>query len=142
MKTGFQLVGNGSVSNTLYVSLSKILFVDAGSYILTSTITIPLSAKILVASSPYFSDANNPKVLIKVKNPGDVSSIKIQDLLFMTRSATAGATGTKLTPTECSTISLMMHLTPSASGANHIINIMQTFIYIARSFLIESTKPT
>lgn len=48
----------------LYGSLGKILFVDAGSYILTSTITIPSGAKIvgetwsqLVASGPYFSDA-------------------------------------------------------------------------------------
>lgn len=48
----------------LYASLGKVLFVDAGSYILTSTILIPSGAKIvgetwsqLVASGSYFADA-------------------------------------------------------------------------------------
>ena len=45
-------------------SVGKILFVDVGSYILTSTIKIPPGVRIigetwsqLVASGPYFSDA-------------------------------------------------------------------------------------
>jgi hypothetical protein len=62
--------GDGSTDDTrafqsaLYASVGKILFVDAGSYILTSTVTIPSGAKIvgeawsqLVASGSYFSDA-------------------------------------------------------------------------------------
>ncbi|KAK3505264.1 pectate lyase superfamily protein-domain-containing protein [Neurospora crassa] len=204
--------GDGSTDDTLafqaalYASLGKILFVDAGSYILTSTITIPPGAKIvgeawsqLVASGSYFSDASNPKVLIKVGNAGDIGNVEMQDLLFTTRGATAGliviqwniqaatqgsaglwdchvriggATGTKLTPAECppitsgvnagcSAASLMMHLTSSASGyfenmwlwvADHMIDdpdlvstnnsMVQTSIYVARGFLIESTKPT
>ncbi|KAI1810628.1 pectate lyase superfamily protein-domain-containing protein [Poronia punctata] len=65
--------GDGSTDDTaafqsaIYASLGKILFVDAGSYILTSTITIPSGAKIvgetwsqLVASGSYFSDARPP----------------------------------------------------------------------------------
>ena len=66
----FGCKGDGSTDDTkafqaaLYASLGKILFVDAGSYILTSTVTIPSGAKIvgeawsqLVASGSYFSDA-------------------------------------------------------------------------------------
>lgn len=62
--------GDGSTDDTaalqtaLYASLGKILFVDAGTYILTSTITIPSGAKIvgetwsqLAASGSYFEDA-------------------------------------------------------------------------------------
>lgn len=62
--------GDGSTDDTaafqaaLYASLGKILFVDAGTYILTSTITIPSGAKIvgetwsqLAATGSYFSDA-------------------------------------------------------------------------------------
>lgn len=62
--------GDGSTDDTaafqtaLYASLGKILFVDAGTYILTSTITIPSGAKIvgetwsqLAASGSYFADA-------------------------------------------------------------------------------------
>ena len=61
--------GNGSTDDTvafqaaLYASLGKILFVDARSYVLTLTVTIPSGAKIvgetwsqLVASGSYFED--------------------------------------------------------------------------------------
>jgi polygalacturonase len=61
--------GDGSTDDTaafqaaLYASLGKILFVDAGSYILTSTVTIPSGAKIvgetwsqIVASGSHFED--------------------------------------------------------------------------------------
>ncbi|KAK4144852.1 pectate lyase superfamily protein-domain-containing protein [Dichotomopilus funicola] len=170
--------------------LGKILFVDAGSYILTSTIMVPDGAKI---------DASKPKVLIQVGLEGLVGNVEMQDLLFTTRGPTAGlilvewniraaspgsaalwdchariggATGTELTPTECppstsgtdagcSAASLMMRLSPHASGyfenmwlrgADHMIDdpdltdpandMTQCSIYVARGFLIESTHPT
>ena len=50
--------------NALYSTLGKVLFIDAGSYILTSTVTIPNGARIvgetwsqIVASGSYFGDA-------------------------------------------------------------------------------------
>ncbi|KAK1991996.1 pectin lyase-like protein [Colletotrichum falcatum] len=205
-------MGDGVTDDTaafqaaLYSSQGKVLFVDAGSYILTSTVTVPLGTKIvgetwsqLVASGSYFSDASNPKVMLKVGNPGEVGNIEMQDLIFTSRGPTAGlvlvewnieatspgsagfwdchvriggATGTSLTPTECPPVtsgtnqgcnaaSLMFHLTPSGSGcfenmwlwvADHMIDdpdlndsrnpMVQTSIYTARGFLIESTKPT
>jgi len=62
--------GDGSTDDTaafqaaVLSSVGKILFVDAGSYILTSTINVPSDVKIvgetwsqLVASGAYFSDA-------------------------------------------------------------------------------------
>lgn len=62
--------GDGSTDDTaafqaaLYASVGKILFIDAGTYILTSTVVIPPGSKIvgetwsqLAASGPYFSDA-------------------------------------------------------------------------------------
>ncbi|OIW23390.1 pectin lyase-like protein [Coniochaeta ligniaria NRRL 30616] len=198
--------GDGSTDDTaafqtaLYASVGKVLFVDAGSYILTSTVTVPLGAKIvgetwsqLVASGP------NPKVMLQVGAAGQVGSVEMQDLLFTTRGPTAGvvlvewniqaaspgsaalwdcharvggATGTQLTPAECppvtsgidsgcSAASLMMHLTPSASGyfenmwlwgADHMIDdpdlnsasndMVQISVYVARGFLIESTRAT
>jgi len=95
--------GDGSTDDTaafqsaIYASLGKILFVDAGSYILTSTIIIPDGAKIvgetwsqLVASGAYFEDASNPKVLVQVGLVGSVGSVEMQDLLFITRGPTAG----------------------------------------------------
>lgn len=95
--------GDGSTDDTaafqsaIYGSLGKILFVDAGSYILTSTIIIPDGAKIvgetwsqLVASGSYFQDASNPKVLVRVGLDGNVGNVEMQDLLFTTRGPTAG----------------------------------------------------
>lgn len=65
----FGAKGDGIADDTkafqlaLWASQGKILFVDAGSYILTSTITIPIGSKVvgeawsqLVASGPYFQD--------------------------------------------------------------------------------------
>jgi hypothetical protein len=98
-------------------------------------VTIPSGSKIvgetwsqLAASGSYFSDPLNPKVMLKVGNPGDVGDVEMQDLFFTTVGPTAGAilvewnlqakspgsaglwdcharvggaTGTKLTPAEC-----------------------------------------
>jgi hypothetical protein len=73
------------------------LFVDAGSYIITSTVTIPGGSKIvgetwsqLVAAGSYFGDAKNPKVMIKVGSIGEVGNIEMQDIIFTNRGATAG----------------------------------------------------
>ncbi|KAH9845616.1 glycoside hydrolase family 55 protein [Teratosphaeria destructans] len=159
--------GDGSTDDTaalqaaLYASLGKVLFVDAGTYLLTSTVIVPPGAKIvgetwsqLVATGSYFADASNPKVLLQVGTKGSLGDVEMQDLIFTTLGATAGAilvewniqaqtpgsaglwdchariggaTGTKLTPAECPSSksgidggcnagSLMMHLTPGASG--------------------------
>lgn len=99
----FGATGDGVTDDTaafqtaLYASLGKVLFVDAGSYILTSTVTIPAGAKIvgeawsqLVASGEYFWDASNPKVMLQVGRKGEVGDVEMQDLLFTTRGGTAG----------------------------------------------------
>lgn len=124
-------------------STGSILFIDAGTYILTSTVTIPPGAKIvgetwsqLAASGPFFSDASNPRPMLRVGHVGEVGDVEMQDLIFTTQGPTAGAIllewnikaakpgsaglwdcharvggalGTKLTPKECP---------PSTSGVN------------------------
>ena len=96
--------GDGKTDDTaafqaaLFSSVGKVLFVDAGSYILSGTVTVPSGVKIvgetwsqLVASGPYFSDASKPKVMLKVGNPGQVGDVEMQDLIFTTVGGTAGA---------------------------------------------------
>ncbi|EAQ92534.1 hypothetical protein CHGG_00769 [Chaetomium globosum CBS 148.51] len=138
----FGAVGDGATDDTaavqsaLYSSQGKILFVDAGSYILTDTVVVPTNVKIVgetwsqfVAFGSAFSDANNPKVMVRVgATPGLVGNVEMQDLFFTTKGPTAGAvllewnmaadakgsaalwdchvriggaTGTDLTPAEC-----------------------------------------
>ncbi|KGO66430.1 Pectin lyase fold/virulence factor [Penicillium italicum] len=207
----FGAKGDGVADDTaalqaaLFASQGKILFVDAGSYILTGTVVVPIGSKIvgetwsqLVASGKYFADASQPKVMLKVGNLNDVGSIEMQDLIFTSRgpapglimvewnvhasspgaaglwdchARVGGATGTALTPKECppsksginegcNAASLMMHITPRASGyfenmwlwvADHMIDdpdlndanndMVQTSIYVARGILIESQSP-
>ncbi|OAA55282.1 Pectin lyase fold/virulence factor [Niveomyces insectorum RCEF 264] len=183
---------------------SKIIFVDAGTYILTDTVTIPKDAKIVgetwaqfAASGGKFADPSKPRVVLKVGSAGDVGTVEMQDLLLTTKGGTAGAvlmewnvrattagaaalwdvharvggaTGTGLTPSECPPItsgtnpagcqaaSLLLHITPKASGyfdnmwlwvADHMIDVTgagadlpQLSVYSARGLLVESQAAT
>ncbi|KAI0911199.1 glycoside hydrolase family 55 protein [Ustulina deusta] len=98
------ITGDGVTDDTanfqaaLYAAQGKILFVDAGSYILTSTVIIPPGSKIvgetwsqIAAYGPYFQDASNPKVMLQVGRPGDIGDVEMQDLIFTTVGPTAGA---------------------------------------------------
>lgn len=44
-----------------------------------------------VAAGSAYSNMNNPQVMIKVGNAGDVGNIEIQDVLFTVKGATQGA---------------------------------------------------
>ncbi|OJD12350.1 hypothetical protein AJ78_07043 [Emergomyces pasteurianus Ep9510] len=81
-----------------FAGTDSIIFVDAGSYILTDTIIIPVGVKIvgeawpqLVAFGSKFQDERNPHPLVRVGAPGDQGSVEIQDLIFTTKGPTAGA---------------------------------------------------
>lgn len=98
--------GDGSTDDTtavqdffnLYGDGSKVIFVDAGTYILTDTVTIPKNAKIVgetwsqfAASGTKFADPSNPRVMLKVGDVNDKGSVEMQDLLLTTKGGTAGA---------------------------------------------------
>ncbi|KAI9374086.1 pectate lyase superfamily protein-domain-containing protein [Aspergillus egyptiacus] len=208
-------VGDGVTDDTAAVQRafdsygdgSKVIFVDAGTYILTSTVLVPKDAKIhgeawsqFAAFGNNFSDASNPHVMLQVGNRGDVGTVELQDLILTTKGGTAGAVlmewnvraaqpgeaalwdvhariggaaGTSLTPRECpartdgtnppscQAASLMLHITPEASGyfenmwlwvADHMIDdpdlndayndMTQVSVYVARGMLVESTSAT
>ncbi|UNI24919.1 hypothetical protein JDV02_010636 [Purpureocillium takamizusanense] len=99
----FGAKGDGVTDDTaalqaaLYASQGKVLFVDAGSYILTGTVTVPAGSKVvgetwsqLVATGKYFADASKPKVMLKVGNANEVGSIEMQDLIFTSRGPAPG----------------------------------------------------
>lgn len=150
-----------AVQRALNSAVGKLLFIDAGTYILTSTVVVPTGSRIvgeawsqLAASGSYFGSATSPKALLQVGQPGEVGDVEMQDLIITTKGPTpgaillewnvkaasagsaglwdvhvrlGGATGTQLTSHECPAIlsgvnagcnaaSLMMHITPLASG--------------------------
>lgn len=97
--------GDGTTDDTAAINkvLAKsagksIVFFPAGTYIVTDTIFVPVGSKIvgeawsqIMASGSKFAKMEDPRVMVKVGNPGDVGVIEISDLLFTVRGATAGA---------------------------------------------------
>ncbi|KAK5659440.1 hypothetical protein OQA88_641 [Cercophora sp. LCS_1] len=158
----FGALGDGQTDDSdalqraLHASQGKILFIDAGSYILTKTVVVPVGVRVvgetwsqLVASGPNFADATNPMVMLRVgETPGQVGNVEMQDLIFTTKGATAGAvlvewnmaadakgsaamwdchariggaTGTDLTPDECP--ALRSGIAPNCNAASLMMHI-------------------
>ncbi|KAI0129826.1 hypothetical protein BJ170DRAFT_593374 [Xylariales sp. AK1849] len=79
-------------------NIGKITFVNAGTYMLKGTVTIPSGTKLVgetwsqfAASGAYFSDASAPKVMLQVGLVGSTGDVEIQDLIFTTKGQTPGA---------------------------------------------------
>ncbi len=73
------------------------LYVPFGSYIVSSTIHIPVGAKIIgecwsqiVAKGAFFPDVNNPQPIVVVGQRYSKGTVELQDLLFTTEGPTAG----------------------------------------------------
>jgi len=77
----------------------KILFIDAGYYLVTSTIYIPPGATIIgealasviLSSGAYFNDMANPKPVVQIARPGEQGRVELSDLFVSTKGAQAGA---------------------------------------------------
>ena len=76
----------------------KIIFFDAGTYIVTSTITIPAGTQIvgevwstIMGSGSFFQDYNNPEVVVRVGEAGSEGVVEITDMIFTARGPAAGA---------------------------------------------------
>lgn len=88
-----------AVQNTLDKGAGKkIVYFPAGTYIVTSTVTIPKGSKVvgeawsqIMGAGKAFSDMKKPNVVVRVGKQGDVGSVEIQDILFTVKGATAGA---------------------------------------------------
>ena len=76
----------------------KIIFFDAGTYIVSSTITIPAGTQVVgevwsqvVGTGSQFTDYNNPRPVIQVGTAGSTGTVEITDMIFTTRGPAAGA---------------------------------------------------
>ncbi|KAF8634678.1 hypothetical protein AX15_000779 [Amanita polypyramis BW_CC] len=75
-----------------------IIFLDAGAYVVTSTLTIPAGTRIvgeawsvIAGRGPYFQDINNPQPIVRVGAPNSQGIIEITDIVFTTIGPTPGA---------------------------------------------------
>jgi glucan 1,3-beta-glucosidase len=77
----------------------KILYVDAGYYMVSSTIYIPAGSKIvgealssvILSSGPYFNDIANPKPVVQVGKQGEQGCLEWSDMFVSTQGTQAGA---------------------------------------------------
>ncbi|KAF8654106.1 hypothetical protein AX16_003639 [Volvariella volvacea WC 439] len=97
--------GDGKTDDTEVINAAlkkaagkKIVFFDAGTYIVTSTISVPPGTRmvgeawsVISGSGPNFQDPENPQVMIKVGEEGDVGMVEITDMLFSTVGPSGGA---------------------------------------------------
>ncbi|KAK0210244.1 exo-beta-1,3-glucanase [Desarmillaria ectypa] len=97
--------GDGSTDDTHAIQSvlnkygkNKVIFFDAGVYVITSTVTIPAGCRIvgeawseISGKGDYFNDVENPKVVVRVGKPGSRGSIEITDIVFSTIGPAPGA---------------------------------------------------
>lgn len=84
--------------NTLNsASSGSVVYIDAGTYMISNTITVPANVKIvgevwsqIAAFGNNFGDVKQPKPLFRVGKPGDVGNVEMQDLLFTSKGNTPG----------------------------------------------------
>ncbi|KAF9472908.1 glucan 1,3-beta-glucosidase [Pholiota conissans] len=76
----------------------KIIFLDAGFYVVTSTVTIPAGTRlvgeawsVLAGSGPAFQDQRSPRVIFRVGEKGTQGVTEITDVVFTTIGPAAGA---------------------------------------------------
>jgi len=102
----FGATGNGVTDDTaaLQTALStaasqgKILFIDGGDYIVTSTLYIPSGSKIvgevfpvILATGAFWSDVHNPLPVVQVGKPGEVGQVEWSDCILSTKGPAPGA---------------------------------------------------
>ncbi|KAI0692746.1 beta-1,3-glucanase [Cerioporus squamosus] len=76
----------------------KIIFFDAGVYVVTNTITIPAGTQVvgegwakILGTGNQFTDYNNPRPVIRAGTAGSTGVLEITDMIFSTRGPAAGA---------------------------------------------------
>ncbi|KAJ7632169.1 exo-beta-1,3-glucanase [Roridomyces roridus] len=75
----------------------KIIFFDAGTYVITSTLKIPAGTQmvgegwsVIAARGSFFQDINNPQVAVQVGAPGSTGVMEITDIVFSVIGSTGG----------------------------------------------------
>ncbi|KAI1420009.1 glycoside hydrolase family 55 protein [Xylaria sp. FL1777] len=83
---------------TAAAASGKIVYFDAGTYIVTSTLFIPASSKIvgeaypaIMSSGSFFNNVTSPQPVVQIGKPGDSGVVEWSDMIVSTRGAQAGA---------------------------------------------------
>lgn len=98
--------GNGVTDDTTALqnvinsatAAGNIVYFDAGTYLVTSTITIPPGAKIvgeayavIMSSGSFFNNMNSPQPVVQVGTPGSTGQVEWSDMIVSTQGQQQGA---------------------------------------------------
>lgn len=101
-----QILGDGKTDDTAALqkvindaaSSGKIVYFDAGTYRVTSTLKIPAGSKIvgeaypvIMSSGSFFNNMGSPQPVVRVGAPGDSGQVEWSDMIVSTQGAQAGA---------------------------------------------------
>ncbi|KAK2599641.1 hypothetical protein N8I77_011378 [Diaporthe amygdali] len=99
-------VGNGATDDTAALqsaintaaAAGKVVYIDYGLYLITSTLSIPPGSKIvgeswpvIMASGSYFSNINAPQVAVQIGTSGQAGSVALSDFIVSGKGAVPGA---------------------------------------------------
>lgn len=99
-------VGNGATDDTAAlqnaintaVAAGKVVYIDYGLYLITSTLKIPPGAKIvgetwpvIMASGSFFSNINSPQVAVQIGTSGQTGTVALSDFIVAGKGAVPGA---------------------------------------------------
>ena len=76
----------------------QIVFFDAGTYRVTTTLYVPQNSKlvgesysVIMSSGPFFANINQPKPVVQIGQPGEVGNVEWSDMIVSTQGSQAGA---------------------------------------------------
>lgn len=81
------------------VNNGKVVYFPAGTYVFFNTVKVPpnvrisgeIWAVIMAGGDSTFQDANNPKPVLQVGEPGQTGDVEITDIMFSSKGAQPGA---------------------------------------------------
>jgi glucan 1,3-beta-glucosidase len=81
----------------------QILFVDAGTYLVTKTLYVPPGARVvgesysvIMSTGPYFNNMANPHAVVQIGVPGDTGRVEWSDMMVSTQGGNIGQAGAVL----------------------------------------------
>ncbi|KAH7419223.1 putative glucan 1,3-beta-glucosidase precursor [Cadophora sp. MPI-SDFR-AT-0126] len=87
-----------NINRLLANNVGKPIYFPSGVYLVEKTIEVPVNSIIvgelwpqIMGTGDFFSDENNPQVMIRVGKSGDSGIVEISDMLFSVKGPTRGA---------------------------------------------------